>query len=161
MEELLQASILPDANLFTTVIQAPELFRRWVPFGEQLLNGKLPARDRELLILRTGWNCRSEYAWGWHVPTGLLAGLSEEEIDRVASSSLEGWSPLDAALLSAADELHEDACIGKPTWTALSRAYDAEQLIEVLMLVGEYRLVAMTCNSLGMQLDEGFGGFPR
>lgn len=67
---------------------------------------------------------------------------------------------MDAGLLRAADELHRDACIGDPTWAALARRYDTEQLIEVPMLVGHYHLVAMTLNSLGVQLDEGLQGFP-
>ena len=61
----------PDANIFATFVRAPGLFRRWLPFGGKLLNGKLPARDRELLILRTGWNCRAEYEWAQHARIAL------------------------------------------------------------------------------------------
>lgn len=161
MEELLQDSIMPEANIFTTLIRAPGLYRRWLPFGGRLLTGKLPPRDRELLILRTGWNCRSEYEWGQHVVIGLNTGLKDEEIDRITSTSLDGWSPFEACLLTAADELHEDACIGESTWAELNRHYETEQLIEVPMLVGHYHLVAMTLNSLGVQLDQGLRGFPR
>ncbi len=50
-----------EANIFTTLVRAEGLARRWLPFGGKLLNGKLPARDRELLILRTAWSCRAEY----------------------------------------------------------------------------------------------------
>jgi hypothetical protein len=52
-KELLAASIMPDANIFTTLVRAPGLFRRWLPFGGKLLRGKLSGRDRELLILRS------------------------------------------------------------------------------------------------------------
>ena len=55
-----------EANIFTTLIRAEGLTRRWLPFGGKLLNGKIPARDRELVILRTGWNCGSEYEWAQH-----------------------------------------------------------------------------------------------
>ncbi len=152
--------MVSDANVFTTLVRAPGLFRKWLPFAGKLLNGKLPARDRELLILRTGWNCRSEYEWGQHVVLGGHAGLSPEEIDRVASPSLAGWDPFEANILRAADELHELSFIEEDTWAGLAARYDTEQLIEVPMVVGHYHLVAMTLNSLRVELDEGLHGFP-
>lgn len=150
-----------EANIFTTLVRAEGLTRKWMPFGGKLLNGKIPARDRELLILRTGWNCRSEYEWAQHVVIGLEAGLTGEEIDRVpAGPDAPGWEPFDATLLRAADELHGDWCISDATWVGLGERYHTAQLIELPMLVGHYHMVAMTLNSLGVQLDEGLDGFP-
>ena len=151
---------MPEGNIFTTLVRSPDLFRRWIPFGGKLLDGTLPARDRELLILRTAWNCRAQYEWGHHSVLGARAGLTRQEINRIVAPSLEGWEPFDTALLRAADELHTDACISDPTWAELASRYEVEQLIEVPMLVGHYHLVAMTLNSLGVQLDEGLHGFP-
>lgn len=150
-----------DANIFTTFVRAEGLTRKWLPFGGKLLNGKIPARDRELLILRTGWNCRAEYEWAQHVVIGRDAGLTQEEIERVPGGpDAPGWSPFDATLLRAADELHDEWCIGDPTWAALAEGYDTNQLIELPMLVGHYHMVAMTLNSLGVELDPGLQGFP-
>ncbi|MGD0082172.1 MAG: carboxymuconolactone decarboxylase family protein [Acidimicrobiales bacterium] len=163
--ELLDLAVVgaaTDANIFTTFVRAPGLFRRWLPFGGKLLNGKLPARDRELLILRTGWNCRAEYEWAQHARLALSSDLSTAEIDRVTlGAEAGGWDDFDATLLRAADELHSDALISDATWAALAARYDTQQLIEVPMLVGHYHLVAMTLNTLGVQLDEGLTGFPK
>jgi 4-carboxymuconolactone decarboxylase len=158
--ELLESSILPDANIFRTLVRAPGLFRKWLPFGGKLLSGKLPARDRELLILRTAWNCQAAYEWGQHVIIGTAAGITPSEIERIPSRSREGWSDPDATLLEAADELHDDSCISDETWARLAGRYDVQQLIEIPMLVGQYHLVGMTLNSLGVELDEGVDGFP-
>ena len=149
-----------EANVFTTLIRAEGLSRRWLPFGGRLLNGKLPARERELLILRTGWNCASEYEWAQHVVIGRDAGLTDDEILRVRRGPGDGWSRLDSTLLQAADELHQDWCIADPTWAVLADVYTTEQLIELPMLVGHYQMIAMTLNSLGVQLDPGLRGFP-
>jgi alkylhydroperoxidase family enzyme len=149
-----------EANVFTTLVRAEGLTRKWLPFGGKLLNGKIPPRDRELLILRTGWNCTSEYEWAQHVVIGGAAGLTDDEIRRVPSGPTGGWSEFDATLLRAADELHEDFCITDATWAALAKVYDTSQLIELPMLVGHYHMVAMTLNSLGVQLDPGLSGFP-
>ena len=150
-----------DANIFTTFVRAEGLTRKWLPFGGKLLSGKLPARDRELLILRTGWNCGAEYEWAQHAVIGKMAGLSPEEIDRVAAGpEASGWDEADALLLRAADELHSTWTISDATWGRLAGRYDQRQLIELPMLVGHYHMVAMTLNSLGVQIDEGLSGFP-
>ena len=102
----------PTANIFSTLVRHPGLFRRWLPFGGKLLAGKLPARERELLILRTGWLCQAEYEWAQHAAIGRAVGLSEEEIDRVREGpEAAGWDAFEATLLRAADELHASARI--------------------------------------------------
>lgn len=150
----------PTANIFSTLVRHPGLFRRWSPFGGKLLAGKLPARDRELLILRTGWLCRAEYEWAQHRLISLSVGLSEAEVERVREGpEAEGWAGFDAVLLRAADELHREFRISDPTWEALGTRYDERQLIEVPMVVGHYHMVAFTLNSLGVPLEEGVDGF--
>ena len=149
------------SNIFATLVRHPGLFRHWLPFGGKLLVGKLPARERELLILRTAWNCRSEYEWGQHVVVGRAAGLTDDEIARVAAGpDAAGWSADDALLLRAADELHDASTLSDGTWAALAARYDERQLIEIPMLVGHYHMVAMTLNALGVEREAGVEGFP-
>lgn len=153
-----------ELNIFSTLARHPRLLKRWSAFGGTLLyGGELPQRERELLILRTAWNCRAAYEWGQHVPIGLAAGLTHEEVDRVPDGlGGQGWSAEDTALLRAADELHEDARIGDETWQALAARFDERQLIELCMVVGQYHLVAFTLNSLGVEReDERVPGLPH
>jgi alkylhydroperoxidase family enzyme len=150
----------PASNIFTTLVRHPGLFRKWLPFGGKLLAGKIPGRERELLILRTGWRCRSEYEWGQHVLIAQAEGLTDEEIGRIKDGpDAPGWDPFDATLLRAADELHDDSKISDATWDELARRYDERQLVEVPMLVGHYHLVAYTLNSLAVQREPGVPGF--
>lgn len=152
----------PTINIFATLVRHPGLFSRWLPFGGKLLAGKLPARDRELLVLRTGWRCGSEYEWAQHVLVGRQAGLTDDEIARVAAGpDGEGWDPFDALLLRAADELHDDHCLTDATWAALAERYDDRQMVEVPMVVGHYHLVSMTLNSLGVPLEDGAPRWPE
>ena len=150
----------PAANIFKTLVRNRGLFRRWLPFGGKLLNGKLPPRERELAILRVGWLCQAEYEWGQHVIIGRHAGLTDEEIERIkVGASHEDWSTLDAMVLRATDELHEDSCIGEATWELLAKEFDDAQMIELVMVIGHYHLVSFALNSLGVQREEGVPGF--
>jgi alkylhydroperoxidase family enzyme len=141
-------------NIFRTLVRHPGLFRRWLPFGGKLLVGKLPARDRELMILRTGWNCQADYEWAQHVVIARRAGIGDDEIARIKDGpDAPGWEPWDATLLRAADELHGDSVLSDATWAALAANYDERQMIEVPMLIGHYHMVAYALNSLGVQVE--------
>jgi alkylhydroperoxidase family enzyme len=150
-------------NIFTTLAHHPKLLRRWLVFGNHVLaKSTLPPRDRELAILRVGWLCRAGYEWGQHVLIARATGISDAEIARVAAGpDAPGWSPAERALLRAVDELHADAFVSDPTWEALSRHYDVRQRLDLIFAVGQYRLVSMALNTLGVQLDPGVEGLPR
>ena len=160
--EVLRAPDGGELNIFTTLARHPKVFKKWSDFGGVLLYaGRLAPRERELLILRTGWNCGSPYEYGQHVLIGLASGLTQDEIDRVpVGPGAPEWSAEDAALLRAADELHQDNRIGDETWAALAGRLDEQQLIELCMLVGQYHLVAFTLNSLEVQREDGVPPLP-
>lgn len=152
----------PVLNIFRTVAHHPKLLKRWLVFGAHVLaKSTLPPRDRELLVLRVGWRCRSPYEWGQHVLIGRQTGLTDAEIARVAAGPDDpGWDPFDAALLRAADELHDDACVTDATWEVLAGRYDARQMLDLIFLVGQYHTVAMAVNSAGVARDDGLGDDP-
>jgi alkylhydroperoxidase family enzyme len=149
-------------NIFATLAHHPLLLKRWLVFGNHVLGkSTLPERERELVILRTGYLCRSEYEWGQHVVIARRCGLGEAEIARVAEGpDAPGWSEADGALLRAADELHRDSRIGDATWEALAGRWDTRALLDLIFTVGQYHLVAMALNSLGVERDPGVPGLP-
>jgi len=148
-------------NIFRTLAHHPKLMKRWTVFGNHILSkSTLDPRERELVILRIGWLCKSEYEWGQHVLIGLRSGLDDADIRRIQEGpDASGWAPFDAALLRATDELHRDAMISDATWKQLAERYDTQQLMDLVFTVGQYNLVSMALNSFGVQRDDGVPGF--
>ena len=148
-------------NVFTTLARHPKLLQRWMVFANHVLaKSTLSARDRELLILRIAWLCQSEYEWAQHAVIARLSDIDAAEIDRVRLGPDDSaWSPHDAALLRAADELHAQAKISDATWSELAKTHDEAQLLDLIFTVGQYNLVAMFLNSAGVELDPGLTGF--
>ena len=133
----------------------------WEYTGHFVRNATIPARHRELLILRTAWLSRGDYIWGRHDVIGKEAGLTADEIQRVtAGPDVPGWDDFERALLQAADELHGSRFISESTWEALAARYTDEELREVVLIVGNYTQLAMFQNALGAQLPPGFEGLP-
>jgi 4-carboxymuconolactone decarboxylase len=164
-DEEIRSLVGPDGNalnIFGTLAHHPKLLKRWLVFGNHVLaKSTLPARDRELLILRTGWRCRAPYEWGQHVAMGRAAGITDEEIERIVEGpDAAEWEPFDATLLRAADELHDDACISEPTYRLLAERYTAEQLIDTVFTVGQYHLVSMALNTFRVERDDGVNDVP-
>jgi 4-carboxymuconolactone decarboxylase len=148
-------------NIFLTLARHEELFAEFSRLGTFLLfRGALPARERELVILRVGRRCQSEYEFGQHTVIGKGAGLTDAEIDRLLDDDLAGWDADDAALLALADELCADGVVGDETWTRLAGRWDDRQLLELLVLAGFYQLVSGTLNSAGVALEPSTPGWP-
>lgn len=151
-------------DVFKTCLRNLELCRNWMPFTQYVLGttNSVPRRDRELAILRTSWDCDADYDWAHHVPAAQRAGLSDEEILRIARGpSAAGWSAFDATLLRATDELHRDQRISEATWKALAERYNDQQLMDFVFTVGQYTMVSMFLNSAAVQLEPGLKGLPR
>lgn len=153
----------PILNIFRTLANHPKLAKRWLVFGNHVLgHNTLSPRERELVILRIGWLCRSGYEWGQHVRIAKSSGLRDDEIARVARGpEAQGWSELERALLRATDELHADAFVSDATWQALSAHLDRQQLIDLVFTVGQYNLVSMALNSFGVQPEPGLARLPE
>ena len=148
-------------NVFRTLTNHPDLMRRWLVFANHILGkSTLAVRERELIILRIGYLCQSEYEWGQHVVIAREAGMSDDEI-RLAKTGpdTEGISELDRLLLQATDELHADAHVSDATWQGLAAHLSTQQLMDVVFTVGQYNLVSMALNSFGVQPDEGLPGW--
>ncbi|HVS99391.1 MAG TPA: carboxymuconolactone decarboxylase family protein [Solirubrobacterales bacterium] len=142
-------------HVFTTLARNRGLFRRWLWFAGGLMpGGKLPRRDTELVILRVAHNTGCDYERGHHEELGRRAGLAAAEVERVGEGpDAPGWTPRQALLLRAADQLHATGDIGDELWSALAAELDEPRLIELCLLIGHYEMLAMTLNALRVQPD--------
>jgi alkylhydroperoxidase family enzyme len=117
--------------------------------------GVLRPRENALLALRTALRCHSEFEWGVHAQNAVArAALTPDEVVSVAlGPGAPAWSEREAALLRAADELHQHCAIGAETWAVLARQLDAAALLEVVFVVGHYTMLSMVANSAGVPPD--------
>jgi 4-carboxymuconolactone decarboxylase len=150
----------PPLNIFATLAHHPRLLKRFNVLGGLFLGrGVLPAREREIVILRTGWRTGCEYEFGQHVALGRRAGLTDEEIRRLADAGA-AWPAEDAALVRLADELHETRDVSDGLWAELRARWDEAELLELVMLAGFYGMVSGFLNAARVQREPGIPGFP-
>lgn len=149
-------------NIFATMVHNRRVANRAVLLGGAFLGkGTVPEREREIVILRVGHRASAVYEFGQHVLIGKRVGLTDEEISALAAdASGHAWSADDGALIAMVDELCDDDCVSDSTWALLAGRWSDEQLVELLMLAGYYRMISGFLNSAGVQLDDGVPGFP-
>ncbi len=148
------------ARTMAVLARQPELLSPFLGWAAALaLQGTLPKRDHELLALRAAWNCGSEFEWGEHAEYAREAGLRDGEIAAVAGDP-SAFAATEAALLRAADELHETSTVGDGTWADLAGHYDDAQLVEILLVVGQYTMLSMVANAARVGLPDGLDPLP-
>jgi AhpD family alkylhydroperoxidase len=141
-------------GVFLTLGRNRRLFYGWLHFAGRLMpGGRLPRRQTELVILRVAATQQSDYELTQHRRIARRAGLSKDEIARVETGGLDGWSGSDRVLLAAADELLATEDVSDETWAALREEYDDRVAIEIVMLVGHYRMLATALRTLRVRPD--------
>ncbi|QKG24431.1 carboxymuconolactone decarboxylase family protein [Actinomadura verrucosospora] len=149
--------------LFRTLHRAPELASRMRVLGAGLLaHGRLPARDREIVIGRTCARAGCSYEWGVHVAVfGEAAGLTARQVEATVTGDPEPWTERERALVRAVDELHDSAGIAPETWERLAGHYGEAELLELLVLAGWYRAISQLINALEIADEPWAPGFIR
>lgn len=111
----------------------------------------VPAREREIVILRSCARCGCAYEWGVHASAyGPRVGLTDAQLQASWHGGADdpAWSDADRSLLRLVDELHDGAQVSDATWQALRRHVDDRQALQLLSLVGWYHLVCFICNGV-------------
>ena len=140
------------ARTMEALARQPDLLAPFLGWAAALaLNGVLSHREHELLALRAASNCGSEFEWVEHVEYAREAGMSDDEIARVAATPNDAsWTDAERALLRVADELHADRDVGDATWAELAADFDAPVRVEILFVVGQYTMLSMVANAAGI-----------
>ena len=158
------AAVEPLA-LFRTLMVHPELASRMRPLGAGILgHGLVEPREREIVIHRTCARAGAEYEWGVHaVAFGQPLGLTDEQIAATASGDADdpAWTGRDALLVRLCDELHDTATVSDELWVALAEEWAPDQLLELVVTAGWYRLISYVINASRVPLEPWSQRFPR
>jgi alkylhydroperoxidase family enzyme len=142
-------------NVHKLIANQPELLKCWWQFRKYIVRGgSLDARHAEIVILRTAAHVGAPYEWDSHVVRGHEAGLSIDEIERIRQGAGAGWSPRDAVLISAVDELYTETRLAANTVDALADAFGEPAALDLIAIVSTYQMLGMMLNTWPVDLDE-------
>ncbi|MDZ4373674.1 MAG: carboxymuconolactone decarboxylase family protein [Phenylobacterium sp.] len=144
-------------NIFRTLARTPRALAAFLAWGMYVMSDEssLTPRQREIVILRVGYLCRSGYEFAQHVQIGLASGLSAEDIGRIKQGPEAGWTSLDGALIAMCDDLVAGHFVTDTTWSRLRAELSEIACMDAVYTAGQYTQVSMFLNTFGVQLDAG------
>jgi alkylhydroperoxidase family enzyme len=148
-------------NLLGTLARYPSLAMAFLTFNKHLLSGSsLSIRERELLVLRVAHLREADYEWAQHVILADRAGVTADEIARVATGpDAPEWIPVERALLQSVEQLLDEGIVNEQTWGVLADEFDEQKLMDVIFTVGCYSMLAMALRSFDIEPEEGLRPF--
>jgi hypothetical protein len=157
-------SPLEPLKLFRTLTIHADLSSRMRAVGAGILgHGLVEPREREIIIHRSCARAGAEYEWGVHaVAFGKPLGLSDEQLTATVHGGVDdpAWSDGERLLIRLVDELHDTCTVSDELWTGLADRYREDQLLELVVTAGWYRLISNVINAAGIEREEWAARFP-
>lgn len=149
---------LPPLNIFRMLAHAETALRPFLRFGGTILGGlELDPRLRELAILQVAASTEARYEWVQHVEIGRAVGVSD---DLIAAVELGEWSTLpvvERAVVAFAAELVATPRVSDETFEAVRRHLSPREIVELMLTVGNYLMLARVMTTLELELDDPAG----
>ena len=149
---------VPPLNIFRMMANAETAFRPWLRWGAALLSElALDPLARELAILRVArLTPHAEYEWVQHVAIARSVGATDAQIAALERdhAEAEAFSAPERAVLAFTTEVVRDARASDATLAALGETLSPREIVELLMVIGQYMMVARVMATTRMELDE-------
>jgi alkylhydroperoxidase family enzyme len=150
---------LAPQNFLRVLAHHPRILGNVVALGGSLMyKSGLTERLREVAIFRVAARTRSNYEWAMH--RALFAqrcNIDEAQLEALKADQVDGslFTHEEQLAIAAVDELHDTSTISDATWKAMAAIWAPQQLLEIIVLVGHYHLVAFFMNATGAPPEEG------
>ena len=145
---------LPPLNVFRMIAGAPRAVRPFMQLGGAVLSTALDARRREIAVLRVAHATAASYEWAQHEQLARNVGVTEEEIDAIATE--EPVSSLDEErnlICRVADEVSRDVRLSDDALEQLIDRYGPREATELILLVSYYNMVSRFLESTRVELE--------
>jgi alkylhydroperoxidase family enzyme len=159
VREALEA--VPPLHVFRTMAHADTAFRPWLRWARVLLSDlALDPVQRELAILRVArLTPGAEYEWVQHAPIALAVGATREQVDALERDEPEAacFDDLQRAVLRFTTEVVRDARASDAAFGAVGAALTPREIVELLMVIGQYMMLGRVMATIDIDLDEPAG----
>ncbi|MBR0969858.1 carboxymuconolactone decarboxylase family protein [Bradyrhizobium japonicum] len=147
-------------NIFRMMAHAEANMIPAMRLGNSILHKqKLGAVNRELLILQAAQLEGGAYEWRQHVPIALGVGCTQAQIDAVerADYDANALNEAERALLKFGRDVVENVRVGEATFAAARRHFSDQEIVEAIVTLGFYMMMARLTEATETDLDPAAG----
>jgi 4-carboxymuconolactone decarboxylase len=152
---------LPALNIFRMLAHAETAFGPYLRLGGAILGElELDPKLRELAILQVAKEGDAEYEWVQHVVIGRLAGVDDEQIAAIEGGHIVNSAAFDQtekAVLELAAAMVRGPRVDQPTFDALRKRLSPREIVELLLTIGNYLMLARVMTVLELEIDPAIG----
>jgi len=164
LAELIRQSGLPQntpkTNAFRMLAHAPAIGASTLRLVLALLTETdLEPRLRELVILRVAQRCDGRYAWVQHASIAAIVGVSDAQIAVLERGETPNalFADRERTAFAFADEVLDTCCATDDTFAAVREIFSPSEVLELLLLIGYFRMICGVMNTLHVELEPSFG----
>ena len=147
-------------NIFKMMAHAETNFRPLILLGTSILSQqKLSPKLRELAILRVAALSPARYEWVQHVPIAQATGATAAQIAALERGEItaDTFDATERAVLRFATEVLCDVRASEAAFTEVARHLSAQEIVELVVTVGYYMLIARILETTAVDLDPPSG----
>jgi len=147
---------LPQLNISRMLAGSPSMFQPLTRvFSAYLSDGVLTDRMREIVILRTGHLCNSEYEVVNHNRVARLIGMSEEQIQALKpGGDASQFTTEEQTVLTFVDDVVTEGGATQASFDAVAAFMSPAEMLELTVIVGVYTMVSQVCATFGIEPEE-------
>src|SRR2546428_4039027 len=141
-------------NIFRMVANADTALRPFLGLGTAILaRQQLDPKLRELAILRVAALSPARYEWVQHVPIAQAMGASAAQVAALERGDIaaDAFDPLERAVLRFTTEVVRDVRASEATFAELARHLSAQEIVELIVTVGYYMMIARLLETTAVQ----------
>jgi len=131
-------------KIYRVLLNSPTVAEGWLTFFTAIRQKtSIPARLRELAILRVAVLNRAAYEFEAHLPHARRAGIGEDIIAalRQAREPL-GVDDLDRAVLELTDAMTREIEVPDALYRRLAERFGAKEMVELIATIAAYNMVS-------------------
>jgi alkylhydroperoxidase family enzyme len=147
-------------NVFRMMAHAETAFRPLLSFGTAVLaRQQLSPKLRELAILRVAQLSPARYEWVQHVPIARATGATEAQVAALEKGEIDAacFDALERSVLRFTTEVLRDVRASDATFADLAGRVSAREIVELILTVGYYMMIARLLESTAVDLDPPAG----
>ena len=147
-------------KIFSMMAHAETNFRPLVRLGGSILGRQqLSAMLRELAILRVAHLSRARYEWVQHVPIAQATGATAAQIVALERGEItaDAFDAVERAALRFTTEVLCDVRASEASFTDVAQHLSAQEIVELIVTVGYYMLIARILETTAVDLDPPSG----
>ncbi len=149
---------VPPLNIFKMLANAETAFRPFLRFGGAILGAlELDPGLRELAILQVAHQTEAEYEWIQHAEIGRRCGLSDEAIAAIKNGSESDLDHAQRAVVKFTAAVVRSPRVSSEDFEALAELLSPREVVELLLTIGDYWMLARVMTVLELELDEAMG----